>query len=62
MSNKRKHVLKNLIAKVISLPLILDEMFLMDLLAIGANLVASHYAEILVNASIDELIRYSKCL
>lgn len=62
MSNKRKHVLKNLIAKLISLPLILDEMFLMDLLAIGANLVASHYAEILVNASIDELIRYSKCL
>ncbi|KAJ7396549.1 Serine/threonine-protein phosphatase with EF-hands 1 [Pitangus sulphuratus] len=31
-------------------------MFLMDLLAIGANLVSSHYAEISVNDNIDEFI------
>lgn len=55
-------VLQNLRAKgLIPLPLILDETFLMDLLAVGTNLIASYYAEILVDANIDEFIRYSKC-
>lgn len=58
----RLYILQTLTAKgLIPFPLILDEMFLMDLLAIGTNLIASHYAEILVNADIDEFIRYSKC-
>lgn len=55
----RLYVLKNLTAKgLIPLPLISDETFLMDLLAVGANLIASHCAEILVNANIDEFVRY----
>lgn len=58
----RLYVRQSLTAKgLIPLPLILDETFLMDLLAVGTNLIASHYAEILVNANIDEFIRYSKC-
>lgn len=58
----RLYVLQNLTAEgLIPLPLILDEMFLMDLLTIGTNLIASRCAEILVNANIDEFIRYSKC-
>lgn len=47
-------------------PLILDERFLMDLLAIGTSLMASHYAEILLKANMDEFmdefIRCSKYL
>ena len=58
----RLYALQNLTAiGLIPLPLILDETFLMDFLAIGTNLVASYYAEILVNANIDEFIRYGKC-
>lgn len=58
----RLYVLQNPRAKgLIPLPLILDETFLMDLLAVGTNLIASYYAEILVDANIDEFIRYSKC-
>lgn len=67
MNNKRKHavevyVLQKLTAKgLILLPLILDKMLVMDLSAVGTNLVASRYAEILVIVSLDEFTRYSEC-
>lgn len=58
----RLRVLQNITAKdLIFLSLILDQMCLMDSVAVGTNLVASHYAEILVNANVDEFTRYSKC-
>lgn len=66
MNNKRKHagedfVLWKLTTKgLIHFPLMLDERFLMDLLAIGTSLMASHYAEILLKANMDEFISCSK--
>jgi len=67
MNSIRKHAVEascptefNSFEGLIPLPLILGETFLMDLLAVEANLIASYYAEILVNANIDEFIRYSK--
>lgn len=59
---RRLHVLQNVTAKgLIFLSLILDQRFLMDSVSVGINLIPSHYAEILVNANIDEFTRYSKC-